>query len=587
MATSGSDQNGAANGPQSGGILPLFQGAKLTVTGRITLWYLILTLAPMLAIGFLAYHNSRGSLEKEITNKLDAVADNKIYLLKVWFKDQLSDALNLANNEAVRDLLSPSFRVVYPNLAAKTEEERIQKVKNLITALQETNPSYVDVLIADNGGRIVNSSSKALLQEGQSLSEMGLSKLDRTEAFSVSPVFFSKIAQQHVFTIASPVYDNNANVVGHGILEIELRPIHRLMEERSGLGETGEVIIVDRQHRMLSQSRFSEESTLLKTVRANYPTQVGLQGTKGIAFHSDYRNVPVVGSFRPLPEMDAVLIAKIDEAEGLAPVARLWNTIFLIIALTMGLAAWVALWVARTTTRPILEAEALDKLKADFTAMIIHDLRSPLTNVMAVVAMMEDGLFGPINDEQKKWLAKIESSTRNLADFVSNFLDLSKLEAGRLDLTKQEMDLRLLLQNCIDNYSLLAQGRKIVLKTNISPNLSRIQADPLRLDQVLNNLLSNAVKFSREGGEVELGAAQEDGTTVKVWVRDTGVGIASREIGQIFQKYRQAASAKSSKDKGTGLGLVICKMIVEAHGGTIWVESEEGRGTTFTFSLPV
>ena len=585
MATS-SDQDETVKGPQSGGILPLFQGAKLTVTGRITLWYLILTLAPMLAIGFLAYQNSRGSLEKEITNKLDAVADNKIYLLKVWFKDQLSDAQNLANNEAVRDVLSPSFRVVYPNLAAKTEEERIQKVKNHITALQETNPSYVDVLIADNGGRIVNSSSKALLQEGQSLSEMGLSKLDRTEAFSVSPVFFSKIAQQHVFTIASPVYDNNANVVGHGILEIELRPIHRLMEERSGLGETGEVIIVDRRHRMLSQSRFSEESTLLKTVRGNYPMELGFQGTKGIAFHSDYRNVPVISSIRPVPELDAVLIAKIDEAEGLAPVARLRNTIFLIIALTMGLAAWVALWVARTTTRPILEAEALDRLKADFTAMIIHDLRSPLTNVMAVVAMMEDGLFGPINDEQKKWLAKIESSTRNLAELVSDFLDLSKLEAGRLDLTKQEMDLRLLLQNCIDNYSLLAQDRRIALKADISPNLSRIQADPLRLDQVLNNLLSNAIKFSREGGEVELGAAEGDGA-VKVWVKDTGVGIASREIGQIFQKYRQTASAKSSKDKGTGLGLVICKMIVEAHGGSIRVESEEGRGTTFTFSLPV
>ncbi|MBI2538423.1 MAG: cache domain-containing protein, partial [Deltaproteobacteria bacterium] len=323
----------------------------LSVTGRITLWYLILSIAPIVAIGFLAYQNSRATLEAEIVNKLTAVADNKSYIIQSWFRDQLRDSQTLANSLAVRDLLSPTFRIVYPNLAAKSGEERSRRVKELIAALQETNASYVDILIADQEGRILISSSKALNQEGKNLKATGLTALT-TEKDVVSAVFYSPIAQQPVFTIAGSVYDNNANVVGHAILEIELRPIHRLLEERSGLGETGEVVIVDRNLRMLTQARFSDEPTVLKGVLGNHAIQQGLQGNKGEAFFQDYRRVSVLGAYRPLRAMEAVLIAKIDEAEGFAPVARLRATILIIIVFTMGLAAWVSIWVARVTTRP-------------------------------------------------------------------------------------------------------------------------------------------------------------------------------------------------------------------------------------------
>jgi two-component system sensor histidine kinase VicK len=111
--------------------------------------------------------------------------------------------------------------------------------------------------------------------------------------------------------------------------------------------------------------------------------------------------------------------------------------------------------------------------------------------------------------------------------------------------------------------------------------------DPRRLYQVLSNLLSNALKFSDDGGDIEVGAIRSGGNEVKAWVKDTGIGISSDEIGQIFEKYRQASSGRNSGHKGTGLGLVICKKIVEAHDGRIWAESQDGRGATFFFSLPV
>jgi len=563
---------------------PLLRGG-LTVTQRITLWYLILSIAPILAIGFLAYQNSRASLEGEIINKLNAVADNKVFILKERIERNLVEAKRLASHPALKDLLSPSFKINFPHLAATTDEEKTKNVKALITTLQAFTPAYVDILIADKAGKVMASSFKAWGQEGKTLGEIGLSKLEWDQAF-VSPVFFSPIAQRHVFMIGSPVSDHEGNPLGLALLELELRPIHRLLEERSGLGETGEVLIVDRNLRMLTQSRFSDESTVLKTVLGNHPTQQGLQGNKGEMFFRDYRGASVLGAYRPLTEMDAVLIAKIDETEGFSPIVKLRNTILIIIVLTMGLASWIAIRVAGVTTRPIRAAEALEKLKADFTAMIIHDLRSPLTALLSAVAVLEDGLAGPLSREQKNWLVKINFGASHLLHLVNAFLDLSKLEEGRIELVTEDADLKQLIENSVDYYSILARDKKISLTCRVAPGLPSIAADPRRLDQVFFNLLSNAIKFTGEGGKIEVGASRVNDSGVQVWVKDSGVGIPAQEIGQLFQKYRQMASGKSSQEKGTGLGLVICKMIVEAHGGKIWVESTEGKGTTFFFSLP-
>jgi signal transduction histidine kinase len=171
-------------------------------------------------------------------------------------------------------------------------------------------------------------------------------------------------------------------------------------------------------------------------------------------------------------------------------------------------------------------------------------------------------------------------------DLVSDFLDVSKLESGYVDVNREMVNLTGLIQKSIDSYRVLALDKSISIKGAVDPSLPAVHADPRRLDQVLSNLISNAIKFTEEGGTVEVGAALTDATLIQVWVRDNGVGIAADEMGQLFEKYRQGGNVKHSSHKGTGLGLVICKMIVEAHGGRIWAESIEGRGTTFFFSLP-
>jgi len=200
---------------------------------------------------------------------------------------------------------------------------------------------------------------------------------------------------------------------------------------------------------------------------------------------------------------------------------------------------------------------------------------------------MTDGMFGPVSEEQKRWLAKIRGNSRALMDLVSDFLDVTKLEAGYVDVRKEAVELRRLIQKSVEDYAVLAQDKKIALTANVEPALPTINVDPRRLDQVLTNLISNALKFTAEGGKVEVGGARVNATQANVWVRDSGNGIPADELGHLFAKYRQCSNARVSDQKGTGLGLVICKMIVEAHGGKIWVESQEGKGSAFYFSLPL
>jgi signal transduction histidine kinase len=156
-----------------------------------------------------------------------------------------------------------------------------------------------------------------------------------------------------------------------------------------------------------------------------------------------------------------------------------------------------------------------------------------------------------------------------------------------VDLDKKEVNLNHLIQDTLDFYQSLAKGKAIVLKSSVITTFPRfIKADPHRLAEVLENLLSNAIKFSRQGGEIEIGADRENEREVKLWVKDNGIGISPQQIGQLFERYRQSAS-ESVGYRGTGLGLAICKMLIETHGGRIWVDSEEGKGTTFYLTLPI
>ncbi len=242
--------------------------------------------------------------------------------------------------------------------------------------------------------------------------------------------------------------------------------------------------------------------------------------------------------------------------------------------------------INQNLNREVEERRRAEQHLAEFTAMVVHDLRSPLSNVVSVTESIADGLFGPVSHEQSEWLWKIHTNCKSLIEHVSDFLDLSKMETNQFELVKRPVDLRALIHESLVEYSIQADKRNILLKADLDSPLPTLPVDARCVNQVVGNLLSNALKFTSAGDEIEVGAGINGCAEVTIWVKDSGVGFPQEEISNLFEKYHQLSSGKNSHHRGTGLGLAICKRIVEAHGGRIWAESELGRGSTFYFSLP-
>jgi signal transduction histidine kinase len=232
------------------------------------------------------------------------------------------------------------------------------------------------------------------------------------------------------------------------------------------------------------------------------------------------------------------------------------------------------------------QLEAASRHKSEFLANMSHELRTPLNSVIGFSEVLLDRTFGELNAKQAQYLTVIHSSGRHLLSLINDILDLSKVEAGRMELEVTSFDLGAAVQNTLTLVSDRAARHGVALATSVDERLGTIQADERKLKQILLNLLSNAIKFTAAGGRVQLTAIPSDGH-VEISVSDTGIGIASEDQEAIFEAFRQVGADYARKREGTGLGLALVKRLVELHGGDMWVKSEVGKGSTFTFTLPV
>jgi signal transduction histidine kinase len=231
------------------------------------------------------------------------------------------------------------------------------------------------------------------------------------------------------------------------------------------------------------------------------------------------------------------------------------------------------------------QLEAASQHKSEFLANMSHELRTPLNAIIGFSEMLTDRMFGDLNEKQEEYLKDIYASGTHLLSLINDILDLSKIEAGRMELELSDFHLPTALDNALTLVRERAGRRSIALHTSIDNRLGEIQADERKIRQVVLNLLSNAIKFTPEGGKVEVAAVPKDGS-VEVSVSDTGVGIAPADQETVFEEFRQVGTAEK-KAEGTGLGLTLWGKFVELHGGRIWVRSQPGAGSTFTFTIPV
>ena len=231
-----------------------------------------------------------------------------------------------------------------------------------------------------------------------------------------------------------------------------------------------------------------------------------------------------------------------------------------------------------------VELQRANQHKAEFLANMSHELRTPLNSILGFSQLLIEGDGGALTSDQRQDVDIIAQNGQHLLALINDLLDISKLEAGKAQLHRGEVEVEPLISECVESVRSLAKTKRLDLTAAVSPEVGRVFADGPKLKQVLLNLLGNAIKFT-ETGSVRV-TAERQGAELRVSVRDTGIGVPVEDAERIFESFTQGKSGMTGKYQGTGLGLAICHQLVEMHGGRIWVKSTPGQGSTFIFTIP-
>jgi len=425
----------------------------------------------------------------------------------------------------------------------------------------------------------------------------------RTGTPTVAGVAIEPLLFERAVIVAAPVQpQNSATIVGVLIGEIRGEDLARYL--RSQLGPFEDLYIVDGAGRLVGRAagpaapvvdlrddpviqRLLGGRAVAGEVRDPVTGTIGLLNSAPIVFTaSPSWTVVVVQAAGGVEAQTAGVLAE-QRALRLALVAILLVGSFAFGRIAAGsvrqrrmLAA--ALGQVEAKSREVEEA---NRHKSEFLANMSHELRTPLNAIIGFSEVLSQQMFGAINPKQGEYLEDIQGSGQHLLSLINDILDLSKVEAGKMELQLSRFSVAPALQSVILMVRERAKGRGIALSTEIDPAIGQLEADERKVKQVVLNLLTNAVKFTPAGGRVLLRATR-DGTGVVVAIQDTGVGIAPADQARVFDEFVQARDLAAPEQEGTGLGLTLSRKLVELHGGTIRVESELGKGSTFTFTLP-
>ena len=405
------------------------------------------------------------------------------------------------------------------------------------------------------------------------------------------------------------------------------------------LGTSGYAYVVDDRGMPIAHP----SSTAMKQRSLSLPqvTRALTSSTTGSTVGRSFRDVKVLSAWATVAPVGWKVFVEQPESAAFAPLrGKIWSTALLIAAFVLAAVA-LSILLARRLVRPIkrlqVAAEAIgagayderielnrkDELgalaaafnqmaerlgelvgglerlvaertrqleqasrhKSEFLANMSHELRTPLNAILGFTQVLQQKLFGEVNEKQEEYLEDIHGSADHLLSLINDVLDLSKVEAGQVELEKTPFSLREALERGVVMLRERANKNGVWLTLEPDPNVELVEADERRIRQVVFNLLSNAVKFTPKGGHVDVRSSQQNGE-VLVSVKDTGPGIAPEDQERIFEEFQQT-DVGEEQSEGTGLGLALSKRLIELHGGRIWVESKLGAGSTFTFTLPV
>ncbi|MBA7666885.1 Sensor histidine kinase RcsC [subsurface metagenome] len=696
----------------------------MKIRTKILIVIFLLILISGVAVITVSYIISKNIVASQTYTALETIAQSKAHHIETFLDDKKNLTLQLSKSVVIEKLL----------ISNKTDEDYNNRLNDVIRRLKNSadiSEEIHEFFVLDLTGMTIASN----IEEAAGLDRSGDPYFTggKEVVYLKDPHFSGFLEGQPSIAISAPVFEDVTNeLIGVVVIRMRMDLLNDIAMDRTGLGETGEIYLINRDNFMITPSRFVDDAFLgkkidtLESTKWLELTEEEKTEREEVAVYEGYYGKMVIGTHCRIKGVDWCLLAEMSEKEALAPVNKLTNTMFSILAALLIIGALVSILISRTTTRPIVklrqgteeiakgnldykvgtragdeigqlsrqfdsmtanlkesrekleeystrlekkveertselskrvkeserqrvaliniaqdldetnenlktevterkkaerelqekneqldaqheelqsqteelmtqqqeliektgEVERANQLKSEFLANMSHGLRTPLNVIIGFSELMGDEVPGKLNDEQRQCLDDIQSSGKHLLNLINKVLDLSKVESGKTKLNLTNLALSEVIESLARTMLPILAPRQQSLDVEVEEGLPLVHADKAKVKEVLFNLLSNAAKFTPDGGKLKIEAVRED-NWCRVSVIDNGIGIKKEDQEQIFEPFYQLDNPLTKERGGTGLGLALVKQIIEKHGGQIRIESEYGRGSRFTFTLPL
>ena len=580
--------------------------------------------------------NTENSLKDRVFEQLETTVSGRAAALELLIKLRIQQTQTIAATFIVQEYMN------YFEKKASDPIDNSELEKTLTGNLEKVLSRFQDITGGQTGFfdfKLIGDNGKVYYSTDQSLIGKDFSKNPRFSRTILGESFieydFDKDDNKPLMVVTMPITSfDSAEQVGVIIATMGTTTTNSITTNREGLGETGEIILIDKDGTIMTKSRFIEDAEF-KIKSTSLAFKNCAQNVETSDIFKDYRGILALEASHCFPQ-GWTMVAKIDQTEAFAPVDNLRNITYTIVIISVLIVGMIAFLMSRSISKPILElknvahliskgnftvkanenykdeigelgrsfnnmiesiklseelrveTEALRKTskeKEEFVAMISHELKTPLVPIQGYSELLMKGRLGELTEIQKKAVKTIFDNVRRLSRLIQDILDVRKMELGRLNLDIRDTNAKEIIGQCLTAFKTTSESKNITLVDN-SQDIP-LRCDPERIIQVINNLLSNSFKFvPQENGKIEIDSKIDNGSVI-FSIKDNGIGIPKDKQDSLFKKFYQVDTTLGRKAGGSGLGLVICKGIIESHKGKIWVESEPGKGTIIYFSIPM
>jgi signal transduction histidine kinase len=623
---------------------------NLGITTKFILWFLFISILPLAIAINISYSNYQKVLIDQEKKNLFAVADNKVNQVKVYLNDREKNATSLSNMSDIVDMIVKYNEAFAnggrqgPDYAAADQEFRpfLSYHKKIF--------GYDNLFLVGSGGellfsaeiqtRVVSSLYKAALDGNSELANTFVRavKSGKTE---ISDFEYDPQRKEGAIFIAVPIFEGSS-LIGAVVCQLNNKGLFELVNDFSGLGETGEIILASRMNQkavFITPLRFDKEAAFEKQIDPASPEGGiiidAIKGDDGSGMYVDYRGKKVLAVWRHLGLFRLGMIVKMDVEEIFSTADRLRNSL---LAVGLGLLVLVivlAVVIARTMTSPIKELttvartisggdfsaraktrssdeigalahsfnqmtddlmeatanlakqkqllEAANKELDSFVYTVSHDLKAPLRGIDAFANFLKEDYAGKLDEKARDYIKRICAGANRMKEFIEDLLTLSRI--SRIQNPYENVDMANLIKSVMEKVDFDVKTHKV--EVVIAKALPVVYCDRIKITEVFLNLITNAIKFSSKNKEtnprVEVGYSDK-GHAHEFYVKDNGIGIDKKYHQEVFGIFRRLHTQEEYE--GTGAGLSIAKKIIEDHKGSIWIDSEPGKGATFYFTIP-